>query len=139
METPGIPEVLFLQPQSFSCLQDMFCRMFNGFCTIHTTSDTSKLRMSVFTGLFVMLEMEFKSTHVSVKCSDTELHSSSALQDQFLLFVFVFQDRDSLCSPCCSGTFSIDQAGIILRDSACLCLRSVEIKGVHHRSRSIPD
>lgn len=58
----------------------------NGFCTIQTTSDTSKLRMSVFTGLFVMLETEFKSTHVSVKCSDTELYSSSALQDQFLLF-----------------------------------------------------
>ena len=36
----------------------------------------------------------------------------------FCLFVFlVFQDRVSLCSPGCSGTHSVDQAGLELRNS----------------------
>jgi hypothetical protein len=33
-----------------------------------------------------------------------------------LVFVFVFQDRVSLCSPGCPGTHSIDQAGLELRN-----------------------
>jgi hypothetical protein len=32
-------------------------------------------------------------------------------------FIFIFQDRVSLCiSPDCPGTFSVDQAGLELRD-----------------------
>jgi hypothetical protein len=33
------------------------------------------------------------------------------------LFVFVFQDRVSLCIPGCPGTHSVDQAGFELRNS----------------------
>jgi hypothetical protein len=32
------------------------------------------------------------------------------------LFVFVFQDRVSLCSPGCPGTHSVDQDGLELRN-----------------------
>jgi hypothetical protein len=32
------------------------------------------------------------------------------------VFVFVFQDRVSLCSPGCPGTHSVDQAGLKLRN-----------------------
>jgi hypothetical protein len=32
------------------------------------------------------------------------------------LFVFVFQDRGSLCSPGCPGTHFVDQAGLELRN-----------------------
>ena len=40
---------------------------------------------------------------------------------------WVFPYRVSLCSPGCSGTQSLEQAGLELR-SACLCLPSVEVK-----------
>jgi hypothetical protein len=33
-----------------------------------------------------------------------------------LCFVFVFQDRVSLCSPGCPGTHSVDQTGLKLRN-----------------------
>jgi hypothetical protein len=33
------------------------------------------------------------------------------------LFCFVFRDRVSLCSPGCPGTYSVDQAGLKLRNS----------------------
>jgi hypothetical protein len=33
-----------------------------------------------------------------------------------LLALFIFQDRVSLCSPGCSGTHSVDQADLELRD-----------------------
>jgi hypothetical protein len=32
------------------------------------------------------------------------------------LFVLVFRDRVSLCSPGCPGTYSVDQAGLKLRN-----------------------
>jgi hypothetical protein len=32
------------------------------------------------------------------------------------VFVFVFRDRVSLCSPGCPGTHSVDQAGLELRN-----------------------
>jgi hypothetical protein len=32
------------------------------------------------------------------------------------LLLFVFNDRDSLCSPGCPGTHSVDQAGLGLRN-----------------------
>jgi hypothetical protein len=53
----------------------------------------------------------------------------------FVLF-FVFWDRVSLCSPGCPGTHFVDQAGLELRTqkSACLCLASAGIKGVHHHT-----
>jgi hypothetical protein len=48
-----------------------------------------------------------------------------------LFFVFL-GDRVSLCSPGCPGTHSVDQAGLELRKSACLCLPSAGIKGMCH-------
>jgi hypothetical protein len=48
----------------------------------------------------------------------------------FVLF-FVFQDRVSLYSPVCPRTYSVDQAGLKLRNP-CLCLPSDGIKGVCH-------
>jgi hypothetical protein len=45
---------------------------------------------------------------------------------------FCFQDRVSLCSLGCPGTHSVDQAGLELKRSTCLCLPSAVIKGVHH-------
>jgi hypothetical protein len=54
------------------------------------------------------------------------------------LFVFiflVFRDRVSLCSPGCPGTHSVDQTGLELKKSACLCLPSAGIKGVRHHAR----
>jgi hypothetical protein len=45
----------------------------------------------------------------------------SVLPPRWLFFFFpfwilVFQDRVSLCSPCCLGTHSVDQAGLELRN-----------------------
>jgi hypothetical protein len=34
----------------------------------------------------------------------------------YILFCFVFQDKDSLCSPGCPGTRSVDEAGLELGD-----------------------
>jgi hypothetical protein len=34
----------------------------------------------------------------------------------FYLFILVFRDRVSLCSPGCPGTHSVDQAGLKLRN-----------------------
>jgi hypothetical protein len=42
------------------------------------------------------------------------------------------QDRVSLCSPDCPGTLSVHQAGLELKKSACLCLPSAGITGMHH-------
>ena len=48
-------------------------------------------------------------------------------------FVIVLQDRDSLCSSGCSVTYSVEQAGLELRDSL-VCLLSAGTNGVcHHR------
>ena len=34
----------------------------------------------------------------------------------FFVFVFVFRDKVSLCSPGCPGTHSVEQAGLELRN-----------------------
>jgi hypothetical protein len=56
----------------------------------------------------------------------------------FLLLLFVclfFQDRVSLCSPCCPGTHSFCRPGWPrTQKSACLCLPSAGIKGIHHHA-----
>ena len=51
-----------------------------------------------------------------------------------MAFVFGFQDRVSLCnSPGCPGTLFVGKAGLKLTErSACLCLWSASIKGMHH-------
>jgi hypothetical protein len=49
------------------------------------------------------------------------------------VFVFVFRDRVSLCSPGCPGTHFIDQT----QKSACLCLPSARIKGMRHHCPAI--
>ncbi|GAB1298665.1 Protein RFT1 homolog [Apodemus speciosus] len=41
-------------------------------------------------------------------------------------------DRVSLCSPGCPGTHSVDQAGLELQKSTCLCLPSAGITGMRH-------
>jgi hypothetical protein len=52
------------------------------------------------------------------------------------LFVcFVFRDRVSLYSSGCPGTHFVDQAGLELKKSTCLCLPSAAIKGVCHHAR----
>jgi hypothetical protein len=51
-----------------------------------------------------------------------------------LLFVFVFQDRVSLCSPGCPGTHSVDQAGLELRFFSVLflmCVLRIKIESSH--------
>jgi hypothetical protein len=50
-----------------------------------------------------------------------------------LCFVLFCWDRVSLCSPGSLGMHSVDQAGLELKRSACLCLPSAGIKGVRHR------
>jgi hypothetical protein len=46
-----------------------------------------------------------------------------------------FQDRVSLCSAGCPGTYFVDQAGLEeIRKSACLYLPSAGIKGVRHHT-----
>jgi hypothetical protein len=50
----------------------------------------------------------------------------------FCLFVLVFQNRVSLCSPSCPGTHSADQDGLELRNLPSLYLPSAGIKGVRH-------
>jgi hypothetical protein len=44
----------------------------------------------------------------------------------------VVRDRVSLCSSGCPGTHFVDQAWPRIQKSACLCLLSAGIKGVHH-------
>lgn len=42
--------------------------------------------------------------------------SSGRATSAFFFFFFFFGNRVSLCSPVCSGTQSVDQAGFKLRD-----------------------
>ncbi|GAB1284876.1 Fer-1-like protein 5 [Apodemus speciosus] len=44
----------------------------------------------------------------------------------------VIYDEVSLCSPGCPGTHSVDQAGLELKKSACLCLPSAGITGTSY-------
>jgi hypothetical protein len=44
------------------------------------------------------------------------------------LFVLVFQDRVSLCSPGCPGTHFVDQAGLELRNLPASASRVLELK-----------
>lgn len=46
------------------------------------------------------------------------------------VYLFDFWNRFPLCRPSCPGTHFIDYAG--LRRSSCLCLSSVDIKGMSH-------
>jgi hypothetical protein len=43
-------------------------------------------------------------------------NGSQTLGSLFFFFFFSFRDRVSLCSPCCLGTHSVDQAGLELRN-----------------------
>ncbi|GAB1296005.1 Glutamine--fructose-6-phosphate aminotransferase [Apodemus speciosus] len=66
--------------------------------------------------------------------SSTCLH---AVGDKAVEFFFASDARVSLCSPGCPGTHSVDQAGLELKKSACLCLPSAGIKGVRHHARQL--
>jgi hypothetical protein len=48
--------------------------------------------------------------------------------DFFVVFVFVFQDRVSLCSPGCPETHSVDQAGLELRNPLASAFQVLELK-----------
>jgi hypothetical protein len=48
----------------------------------------------------------------------------------------VFQDRVSLYSPGCPGTYFVDQAGLELR-TTCLCLPSAGIRGELHQCLAV--
>ena len=54
----------------------------------------------------------------------------------FGLLCFAFS-RVFLCSPGCPETGSVDEAGLELKSSACLCLSSAGIKGVGHHCPAI--
>jgi hypothetical protein len=45
---------------------------------------------------------------------------------------FVSQDKVSMCSPECPTTHFVDQAGLELTRSTCLCLLNSATKGMHH-------
>ena len=56
-------------------------------------------------------------------------------ENKLFLFVCLFVwDRLLLCSYGCSGTHYVDQAGLELKDSTCLSLLSIGIKGVYHHT-----
>jgi hypothetical protein len=46
----------------------------------------------------------------------------------FFFFSLVFRDRVSLCSPGCPGTHSVDQAGLVLRNSPASASRVLGLK-----------
>jgi hypothetical protein len=50
------------------------------------------------------------------------------MQRLFFVFVFVFRDRVSLCSPGCPGTHSVDQAGLELRNPPASASQVLELK-----------
>jgi hypothetical protein len=43
-------------------------------------------------------------------------HHDQGISFFFVVVVFVFRDRVSLCSPGCPGTHSVDQAGLEFRN-----------------------
>ena len=53
------------------------------------------------------------------------------------LFVFVFQDRVSLCSPGCPGTHSVDQAGFELRNLPASASQVLRLKACATTARDI--
>jgi hypothetical protein len=62
------------------------------------------------------------------KLGDTPLRRFTGAESFFFLFVFVFRDRVSLCSPGCPGTHSVDQAGLELRNSPASVSRVLGLK-----------
>jgi hypothetical protein len=50
----------------------------------------------------------------------------------FYLFILVFRDRVSLCSPGSPGAHSVDQAGLELRNPPASASQVLGFKGVHH-------
>lgn len=54
------------------------------------------------------------------------------VDDTLFFFFLIFWDRVSLCSPSCLGTWYAYQPVLELTRSPCLCLLSVEIKGMCH-------
>jgi hypothetical protein len=87
---------------------------------------TCKLK---FREIHEMTKADLAHWLISLRCSDRRSFFCCC----FLFFVF--WDRVSLCSPGCPGTHFVDQAGLWTQKSACLCLPSAGIKGVHHYTR----
>jgi hypothetical protein len=78
------------------------------------------------------LLLEFSpSKEVSIDFSLTWLKFSQLLFGFFFL-IYLFRAEFLLCSPSCSGTYYVDQAGLEFTKIHCLCLLSAGIKGVHH-------
>ncbi|GAB1295127.1 E3 SUMO-protein ligase RanBP2 [Apodemus speciosus] len=61
-------------------------------------------------------------------CSDTDEDNGNGEDFQSELRKVCEAQEISLCSPGCPGTHSVDQAGLELKRSTCLCLPSAEIK-----------
>jgi hypothetical protein len=56
----------------------------------------------------------------------------------FFVFVFVFRDSVSLCSPGCPGTHSVDQAGLKLRNPPASASRVLGLKACATTARPLP-
>jgi hypothetical protein len=53
---------------------------------------------------------------------------TDCIKDGKAFFLFVFQDRVSLCSPGCPETHSVDQAGLELRNSLAFASQVLGLK-----------
>jgi hypothetical protein len=92
------------------------------------SSPNSISQMVRFMLSIVILMMQSDMVTDSGWCSwDSQVNSMLCV----CLFVCLFRDGVSLCSSCCPGTMKIRLASNSQR-SACLCLLSAGIKGVHH-------
>jgi hypothetical protein len=61
----------------------------------------------------------------------TEQKEKNKYIQKFFFVCFVFQDKVSLCSSGCPRTHSVEQDGVRLKRSACLCLPSAGARGVY--------
>jgi len=68
--------------------------------------------------LYIILQNDFNNALSNLFCLELLLWFLKRMDNCPLVpvFVFVFQDKISLCSPACPGTHSVDQANLELRD-----------------------
>jgi hypothetical protein len=74
--------------------------------------------------MLVCIEMETTAMAVGTLGSPNP-SSAGSYYSSFLLLLFVFRDRVSLCSPGCPGTHSVDQAGLKLRNLPAFASRAL--------------
>jgi hypothetical protein len=76
--------------------------------------------------LLIILAVNLLYPRVSHYLSN--LDTASNVESLGSCFVFVFQDRVSLCSLGCPGIYSVDQAGLELRDLSASASRVLGLK-----------